>query len=96
MSDVWEDDDACIWPRCGAAGECNHCDDPVVAMKTYTDGDHIVMHGIRHSEFYLPGPVNVTTSSDAERTKVSSQASGNERVEPKQKINPPSNGDEQP
>ena len=34
--------------------------------------------------------------TDAERTKVSSQASGNERVEPKQKINPPSNGDEQP
>lgn len=31
----------------------------------------------------------------AERTKVSSQASGHERVEPKQEINP-SNGDEQP
>ena len=33
--------------------------------------------------------------TDAERTKVSSQASGQDRVEPKQKINP-SNGDEQP
>lgn len=32
----------------------------------------------------------------AERTKVSSQASGQDRVEPKQKLNPPSNGDEQP
>lgn len=31
----------------------------------------------------------------AERTKVSSQASGHDRVEPKQKLNP-SNGDEQP
>lgn len=31
----------------------------------------------------------------AERTKVSSQASGDDRVEPKQEINP-SNGDEQP
>ena len=34
-------------------------------------------------------------AADAERTKVSSQASGHDRVEPKQKINP-SNGDEQP
>lgn len=34
--------------------------------------------------------------TDAERTKVSSQASGHDRVEPKQKLNPPSNGDEQP
>lgn len=35
------------------------------------------------------------TTPDAERTKVSSQASGHDRVEPKQEINP-SNGDEQP
>ncbi len=35
------------------------------------------------------------TLSGAERTKVSSQASGDDRVEPKQEINP-SNGDEQP
>lgn len=35
------------------------------------------------------------TTTDAERTKVSSQASGQDRVEPKQEINP-SNGDEQP
>jgi len=67
----------------------------VVATHTYMDGDKVVIREITPEEFYLPGPVNVTPSFDAERTKVSSQASSQDRVEPKQEINP-SNGDEQP
>jgi hypothetical protein len=50
---------------------------------------------LAHREQYL-AKSSAETSTTAERTKVVSQASGQERVEPKQKLNPPSNGDEQP
>lgn len=51
-----ECDDECIWPACSSPGDCVGCDDPVVALKTCSDGNQIWTVPVRHSEFYLSEP----------------------------------------
>lgn len=49
-------DDPCLWPRCGPAGTCQRCPDPVISIHTYWDVDHLVFHPVRHTEVYMSEP----------------------------------------